>query len=131
MIYISIAHWNTMLEHVRRCAPEEACGLLGGKGDKVIWVYPISNIARSPERFRMDPLQQVEALMQIDEGGELVGIYHSHPSGPTTPSELDIKEAAYPEAAYLVWAKQDEEWQCRAFFMLPEGPREIQIHLEE
>jgi len=120
-----------MLEHVRRSGPEEACGLLGGKGDEVNWVYPISNIARSPERFRMDPLQQVEALMQIDEWGELVGIYHSHPSGPTTPSELDVKEAAYPEAAYLVWAKQHEEWQCRAFFMLPEGPREIQIHLEE
>jgi len=120
-----------MLEHVRRCAPEEACGLLGGKGDEVNRVYPISNIARSPERFRMDPVQQVEALMQIDEWGELVGIYHSHPSGPTTPSELDIKEAAYPEAAYLVWAKQDEEWQCRAYIMLPEGPREIPVHLEE
>ena len=120
-----------MLEHVRRCAPEEACGLLGGKGDEVNRVYPISNIARSPERFRMDPTQQVEALMQIDEWGELVGIYHSHPSGPTTPSELDIKEAAYPEAAYLVWAKQHEEWQCRAFIILPEGPREIQIHIEE
>ena len=120
-----------MLEHVRRSGPEEACGLLGGKGDEVNWVYPISNIARSAERFRMDPLQQLKALMQIDESGELVGIYHSHPSGPTTPSELDVKEAAYPEAAYLIWSKSDEEWQCRAFFMLPEGPREIQIHLEE
>ena len=120
-----------MLEHVRRCEPEEACGLLGVKGDEVNWVYPISNIARSPERFCMDPVQQVEGLMQIDERGELVGIYHSHPSGPTTPSELDIKEAAYPEAIYLVWAKQDWEWRCRAFFILPEGLREIPIHLPE
>ena len=120
-----------MLEHVRRCAPEEACGLLGGKGDEVKRVYLISNIARSPERFRMDPVQQVEALIRIEEWGELVGIYHSHPSGPATPSELDIKEAAYSEAAYLVWSKQDEEWQGRAFFILPEGTREIQIHLEE
>ncbi len=121
-----------MLAHVRRCTPEEACGLLGGEADKVHCVLPISNIARSPERFRMDPLQQVEALMHIDEwGDQLVGIYHSHPSGPATPSELDIKEAAYPEAAYLIWSKSGEEWQCRAFFMLPEGSREIPIHLEE
>jgi len=121
-----------MLAHVRRCTPEEACGLLGGEADKAHYVLPINNIARSPERFRMDPLQQVEALMQIDErGDQLVGIYHSHPSGPATPSELDIKEAAYPEAAYLIWSKLGEEWQCRAFIMLLEGPREIPIHLEE
>lgn len=120
-----------MLEHVRRCAPDEACGLLRGKWDEVCQVYPISNIARSPDRFRMDPVQQVEALMHIEERGQLVAIYHSHPSGPTTPSELDIKEAAYPEAVYLVWAKQEEEWQCRAFLMLPKGPREIPIHLAE
>ena len=26
-------HWDMMLEHVRACLPEEACGLLAGDGE--------------------------------------------------------------------------------------------------
>jgi proteasome lid subunit RPN8/RPN11 len=44
------------------------------------------------------------------QGLEMVGIYHSHPHGPDSPSPTDIAEAYYPDAVYLIWFRQDGEW---------------------
>ena len=80
----------------------------------------------------MDPRQQVEGLLHLErEDFELVGIYHSHPCGPASPSESDVKEAAYYEAAFLIWSKSDGDWQCNAFALLPGEVREIPILIEE
>jgi proteasome lid subunit RPN8/RPN11 len=131
-ISIHKEHWQEMLTYVLDSLPEEACGLLGGKGERVLLVLPIDNIAKSPVSFRMDPRQQVEGLMHLEsEDLELVGIYHSHPCGPTSPSDSDVEEAAYTEAAFLIWSKSDVEWQCNAFALLPGEAREIPIHTEE
>jgi proteasome lid subunit RPN8/RPN11 len=46
---------------------------------------------------------------------DLVGIYHSHPSGPEMPSVTDVAEAYYPEAIYLIWSGANGEWTCRGF----------------
>ena len=121
-----------MLEHVRSSLPQEACGLLAGTAQTVHQVFPIPNAMDSAFRFKMDPRAQVEAMMKMEEDGErLVGIYHSHPKGPAEPSELDRSEAAYPEAAYPIFSPQQGDWECHAFAMLPEGPREIPIFLED
>lgn len=121
-----------MHKHVRSCLPNEACGLLAGIRNHVHWVIPVVNVEMSSIRFRMDPHEQVAAMMRIEEKGmELMGIYHSHPSGPQNPSETDIDQLAYPDAAYLIWFFRNGRWICRAFAMKPEGPNEIQIHLLE
>jgi proteasome lid subunit RPN8/RPN11 len=97
-------------------APEEACGLLAGLGGEVLEVIPVPNALRSPVRYRMDPKDQWRAFQTIEQRGwELVGIYHSHPDGPETPSETDVTEAFYPEAAYLIWSKRVGTWRCQAF----------------
>jgi proteasome lid subunit RPN8/RPN11 len=117
-----------MLEHVLACTPEEACGLLGGLGDQVRLVLPISNQDRSPMRYRMDPQEQVGAMLHIEDlGYEILGIYHSHPLGPGEPSEADTKEVTYPEAAYLIWSPLEGVWRCRAFDLSSEPVREIPI----
>lgn len=105
-----------MLEHIQACLPEEACGMLGGKGDVVQQVLPVTNAAHSPYRFRMEPAEQVQTMQRMeDEGMILVGIYHSHPSGPAGLSETDLAEAAYPEATYLVWWSGPGGWEFQAF----------------
>ncbi len=120
-----------MLEHVRSAQPHEACGLLVGIAETVHQVIPVANTMHSAVRFKMDPRAQVEAMMKIeDDGHQLVGIYHSHPKGPAGPSALDRSEAAYPKAAYLIFSPQRGEWECHAFAMLPDGPREIPLFLE-
>jgi proteasome lid subunit RPN8/RPN11 len=77
----------------------------------------------------MDPKAQVAGLFSLEAKGlDLVAIYHSHPIGPAGFSLTDLDEAAYPEAAYLVWFPSGGGWRCRAFRILSENDvREIRV----
>ena len=37
-----------------------------------------------------------------DQGEELFAIYHSHPTSPAIPSAVDLEQAVYPAALYLI-----------------------------
>ncbi len=87
--------WAAMFEHVLACLPEEACGLLGGKGERANLAIPVENQLRSPTRFRMAPVAQLEAMLRLEQLGlDLVAIFHSHPNGPPTPSHTDLDEVS-------------------------------------
>jgi proteasome lid subunit RPN8/RPN11 len=121
-IYISQTDIQQMRRQVADRAPEEACGLLSGQIEartyRVAAVIPTTNELHSPVRYRIDPHEQIAAFNRIDaQGLELVGIYHSHPAGPMSPSPTDIAEAYYPEAVYLIWSAPAGEWQCTAFLI--------------
>ena len=112
--------------------PEEACGLLGGTGNTVFAVIPVTNILRSASRYRMEPGEQLRAFQRFEaEGTDLIGIYHSHPAGPAQPSETDIAEAYYPDAAYLIWALDIEGWKCRAFQLADGLFQEVEIRIDQ
>ncbi len=105
-----------ILEHVLQCFPEEACGLLGGYGSIVKRIIPVTNRLHSPVRFYMEPSELLKALEALEEEGlELVGIFHSHPHGPSVPSETDLREFAYPESLMVIISPQGKDWQLRAF----------------
>lgn len=117
-----------MQRHVREAAPLEACGLVGGSSGLGQLVLPVKNALASPTRFRMDPQAQLDALFSLERQGlDLVAIYHSHPVGPATPSATDLAEAAYPEAAYLVWTAEGPGWGCRAFALREDGFRALPL----
>ena len=110
-------HWQAMLHHATEQAPLEACGLLAGKYDTVEAVLRVRNAEQSPVRFRMDTQEQYNAFEWIEaEGLDLVGIYHSHPSGPEIASATDIAEAAY-EVIHVIWSCEEEHWSARAFWI--------------
>jgi proteasome lid subunit RPN8/RPN11 len=110
-------HWKAMRQHVSLQEPLEACGLLAGKQDRVEAVLVVSNADRSPVRFRMDPKEQFQALEWIEAHGlELVGIFHSHPSGPETASPTDIAEATY-EVVQVIWSRREQNWNARGFWI--------------
>jgi len=110
-------HYDEMLRHVDEYAPLEACGLLAGKDDSVEQVILVRNQAQSPVRFVMEPYEQLQAFDQMESQGlELVGIFHSHPAGPETPSHTDIAEAAY-EVVQIIWSRQNEQWRARGFWL--------------
>ena len=129
-IILTENQWLSMLADVQEKAPEEACGLLGGTGNRVFALVPITNGARSTSRFRMDPGEQLRAFQRFEAGGlEILGIYHSHPAGPTHPSETDIEESYYPDAVYLIWSKDNQGWECRAFRISDKSFREVVIQI--
>lgn len=93
------------LLHCAQAVPEaEVCGLIGARDGRPATCYPVRNAAEQPGvRFQLDPGEQIEAMRQMRERGEeLFAIFHSHPDTPAEPSALDLAEAAYPAAVYLI-----------------------------
>ncbi len=109
--------WRTITAQLTRELPNEACGLLGGRGGVVEQVMAVENAAHSPVRYEMAPAQQLEAMLALESAGlELTAIYHSHPAGPAMPSPTDVAEAYYPDSLYLICAPDEHgQWRGRAF----------------
>jgi proteasome lid subunit RPN8/RPN11 len=95
---------NQILHHAQSTPDLEICGLIGAKDGTARTCYPVANAAAAPQvRFQLDPSGQIEAMRQIRENGEaLFAIFHSHPAAPAEPSPIDLAEAAYRDALYLV-----------------------------
>ena len=131
-IHISDQNWQIMLSYIQAGLPEEACGMLLGKSHQnnyqTLEVHPTTNILHNPVRYQMDPQEQLEVINYMQEKGlELVAIYHSHPQGQNTISQIDIEEAFYHETVYLIWFAHCGEWQCRAYLIQDGSATEIQI----
>jgi proteasome lid subunit RPN8/RPN11 len=118
---------NTMIAHVDSQLPLEACGLLAGRGSRVESVIEVTNQAKSPVRYVMDPVEQLRAFEWIESRGlDLLGIFHSHPTGPETVSPTDIADSAYP-VVHVILSRMDGEWRARAFWIEGEGYREVPL----
>ena len=128
MIKIPASIIENMKVHVQGCLPEEACGLLSGSEDTVINCFRITNHLHLPDRFRMDPYEQVRALMDIEKNGyQLIAIYHSHPNGPLQPSPTDLAETAYPDTTTLIWGREGGDWEMKAFKVNPDHSIEEKV----
>ena len=118
-----------MITHVDNHAPLEACGLLAGRGSTVESVIVVQNQAQSPVRYVMDPIEQLHAFEWIESNGlDLIGIFHSHPTGPETVSPTDIAEAAYA-VVYVILANVDGVWRARGFWIEHGDFREVTLQI--
>lgn len=83
-----------IVDHARRTAPAECVGVLLGSADgQVQHCCELVNELASPTRFRSEP----RSLFAVEKqrralGLEYLAVYHSHPSTPPIPSQLDIAE---------------------------------------
>jgi proteasome lid subunit RPN8/RPN11 len=125
------AHWLAILKHVVSQGSEEACGLLGGANGLVERVYLVENMLHSPVEYYMDPVQQVRAMLEIEEAGlDLCGIFHSHPAGPTVPSQTDVDRSYYPESVYIILSPgPGESWSARGFQIEDGTVREVLLEI--
>ncbi len=99
---------QAMIRHALAERPLEACGLLGGRGARADTFYPTRNAARSPIRYDIDPQDLLRVTMELEaNGGEVWGIFHSHPATPAYPSQTDVRLAFYPSAYYLICSLAD------------------------
>ena len=112
MLQIGRRAYETMIAHLVAVFPAEGCGFLAGRAGQISLVYPIDNTKNSPTAYRMDPRQQVEALLAIEDAGlTLLGIYHSHPGGAAVLSPEDLDQAAFYDVVYLVAALEEGKVQ--------------------
>jgi len=117
MIEIPRTYLAEMIDHARGEAPTEACGILAGKEGRVFRLYRARNADHSPVSYRLDPEQQYRIFKDIEvREWELVGIYHSHPSTTAIPSDVDERQARYPESSHvLISLKDPDNPQVRSF----------------
>jgi proteasome lid subunit RPN8/RPN11 len=97
---------TAILVHAQREAPRECCGFLVGARGRVRFALAMENVDPRPaSRYRIDNRQHIEArrwLRQLRPRLEIVGVYHSHPSGNVRPSPADRQEALYSEWLYAI-----------------------------
>lgn len=119
------------MRHLAAEYPLEGCGLLAGKDGRVTAVFPISNILHSPTAYEMEPVQQIRTILQIEQNNEeLLAIYHSHPNGPSYPSETDITAAYYPDSVYLIVSLQElQKPHMRGFYIVDGGVTELLVKI--
>ena len=117
-----------MRAHVQRCSPEEACGILGGSGNLVQSVLPVTNELHSPVRFRMAPEEQLKAFLWLEQNNlAMLAYYHSHPTGPDHLSETDLSQFSYPGVALVLLFLQNSTWQIKGFIIKENTIQEINI----
>lgn len=122
MLQMSRSVYDAMLIHVKSAYPLEACGLLAGQNGRIAHLYVIENILQSPVAFEMVPLQQVQAMLEIEaQGWALLAIYHSHPQGPEVPSPTDIARAYYREVGHLIISLRERAQPVVRAFTIRDG----------
>jgi len=95
---------SQMVEHAKREAPEEACGILAGEGKRVRKIFECKNVDESPfYAYTISPGELLEKIDEIEAGGlEVIGFYHSHPMGMERPSAVDVSRATWPGHSYVI-----------------------------
>ena len=76
--------------------PDEACGLFLGTPRRIETAIPTRNVHPTPRsHFEIDPAALIAAHKAARAGGpEIVGYWHSHPTGQAAPSATDQASAS-------------------------------------
>lgn len=123
--------YREIVDFARREKPNEACGILGGAGNRATVFYPMVNTEKSSVRYLMDLKELIKVtknLRTIDQ--EMVAIFHSHPHSQAFPSETDV-ELALDDKTYLILSLKDAP-ELRGFKIDRKNGaiREVQINIE-
>ena len=125
MISIAATHLDQIFRHAAITYPQECCGLLLGTSEQDnklvldVWetenVWTVARAEELPTSHQFDPQKfskqnrfmiAPEVLLHVqkvvrDRQINILGIYHSHPDYPATPSELD-RLIAWSDYSYLI-----------------------------
>jgi desampylase len=106
--------------HAAAALPAECCGALIGVIERdrleIRTLIPLPNAADGPDRYRID----ADTVLRLERQAactalQVIGFYHSHPSGRATPSRTDL-ELACPGYLYLIVSGSCSElraWRLR------------------
>lgn len=117
--------WASVQSQIRDLAnttyPLEACGFVFTNavehlvGDPRPTVVKVDNVAEWPYAQYMIKDEDTAWALRT---GRCIGIWHSHPSDPAVPSEMDQELASQEGIFYIIYAVQDEDM---ATFLVQDG----------
>jgi proteasome lid subunit RPN8/RPN11 len=109
-IGLTSIHVAKLEQAAAAAAPEECCGILLGFGTQIVKIVPTRNVHSTPEsHFEIDPQALIDAHRAARQGEpQIVGYYHSHPAGPSSPSETDRAMAAGDGCIWAIIGSEGE-----------------------
>jgi len=120
---------DAIIDHARRDAPLECCGLLVAQDGVIDESVPVRNLKRSPVAYLIDPADHFAALKRTRaERRDVVGAYHSHPRSPAVPSPTDLAQA-HEEFLYVIVSLAAAPPDVRGYRLVA-GPRFEESRLE-
>ncbi len=122
---------EALIAATQQARPYEACGLLTGTGARVEAIIPIRNDAADPAHFyRLHDQEFTQALFQVQRSGQsLVAFYHSHPASAPIPSQEDIRQATYPDVAYVIVGFPHTQPELAAWRIAPGRVERLPLHI--
>ncbi len=130
MLTFKKADLQVMIEHALSGYPNEVCGMLAGKSGAVEKVYAMRNAKPGPDYYEMEAEEQFRVMKDIrDSGLEMIGLFHSHPTGHAYPSSMDVERAYwpgtqlpnYPDAVYVIVSLMNRSNPVARGFSIEEG----------
>lgn len=111
-IEVSSTLVDRLLAEAERAHPHEACGLLLGRGGRIDEARRCRNVhPDSARRFEIDPRSLIEAYRDARSGGpDVLGYYHTHPSGPASPSAIDRAQATGDGKVWAIVGERTVGW---------------------
>jgi proteasome lid subunit RPN8/RPN11 len=91
-------------QHGEETFPHECCGALIGSNGRASSAFALPNTTEEGPRRRFLVRPSDYRLAEgraAEQGGELLGFYHSHPDHPAQPSQFDL-DHAWPTFAYII-----------------------------
>jgi [CysO sulfur-carrier protein]-S-L-cysteine hydrolase len=123
--------YDELIAHARSEAPNESCGLLGAVDGEAVDFYPARNAFESPMRFEIDPKDLFRINGEIEERGQEMVLFHSHPKTEAYPSQTDINRAEWlPGVLWLICSLADPEPVVRAFEIEAGAVEEVELVVE-
>jgi [CysO sulfur-carrier protein]-S-L-cysteine hydrolase len=118
-----------IVEHARREAPNECCGLVGMCDGTAVSVHPTENTAASPFRFEIDGRVMMHLHDELEDAGAIPGvIYHSHTRSEPYPSQTDINFAkGWPGWQWLIVGLAGGEPEVRCYRIEDGEVEEIEV----
>lgn len=115
-----------MVDHCRREAPLECCGILGGAPPRVSSIHLLRNTDASETRYNADPADILAALRFLRARGEqFLAIYHSHPRWAAIPSRTDLETNYYGDLPRIIVSLLEEPPDVRAWRLEPDSFAEL------
>lgn len=99
---------DEIIRRAREHAPDECWGMLAGEGGRVQGIFHLENGAPPDEKpFRYETEFRSQAAAErsmVQQGWDVLGIYHTHTHTQPYPSPTDIERAnpLYGDIVYLI-----------------------------
>ncbi len=124
--------YDQIVDHARRDAPDECCGLVGEVDGRAASVHVTENAVRSPLRFEIDGRELMRAIDAIESAGEELGaVYHSHTRTAPYPSQTDVNFSVnWPGIEWIIVGLAGEEAEVRSYRIEDGRIEEVGLEVE-